>query len=82
MALDLSRIKGISDEVRAKIAKTRTREELNEVIKAEGLTEEQLKATAGGTDKPCNYYCPTFDFNPACPAEDQCFGEACKHLPL
>ena len=82
MALDLSKIKGISDEVKAKIAKTTNREELMDVIKAEGLTEEQMKELAGGSEEPCRYYCPAFDFDPDCPAKGACFAKGCKALPI
>ena len=79
MALDLSKIKGISDEVKAKLAKTTNREELVDVIKAEGLTEEQMKELAGG----CGWRDPA----PGCDLDwcdgfDYCFGEGCKTLPL
>ena len=50
MALDLSKIKGISDEVKAKLAKTTNKDEFDALVKAENLTAEQLNELSGGDD--------------------------------
>ena len=74
MALDLSKIKGISDEVKERLAKAKTGGELKAAIEAEHLSVEQLKELAGGSDCPFHgMFCWT---------DGACFGEACKHLPL
>ena len=70
MAMDLGKIKGISDEVKAKLAKVTNKDEFDALVKAEGLTEEQMKELAGG------------DGYSFCYTEGACFGESCKALPL
>jgi hypothetical protein len=42
MALDFSKIKGISDEVKAKLVKVTNKEEFDALVKAENLSAEQL----------------------------------------
>ena len=74
MALDLSKIKGISDEVKERLAKAKTGGELKAAIEAEQLSKEQLKELAGGSD------CP-FD-GMFCFTDGLCFGESCQNLPI
>ena len=73
MALDLRKIKGISDEVKAKLANVKNKEEMDAVLKAENLTVEQLKDMAGGSEPWCGWDCVT---------EGLCFGARCKALPI
>ena len=77
MAIDLSKIKGISDDVKAKLAKVKNKDEFDALLKAENLSAEQLKALTGGASD-----CRTdwFGFGEEDP--DYCFGKACKALPL
>ena len=80
MALDLSKIKGISDEVKAKLAKVASKDELDAVLKAENLTVEQLNEMAGG-DWGWKDPAPGCDLD-WCVGFDYCFGEGCSTLPL
>ena len=77
MGLDLSKVKGISDDVKAKLAKIKNKDEFDALLKAENLSEEQLKALTGGASD-----CRTdwFGFGEEDP--NYCFGEACQTLPL
>ncbi len=78
MALDLSKIKGISDEVKAKLVKIKNKDEFDALVKAENLSAEQLKELSGGG----------IPFGPDCP-EDWCGGFdnscvtlGCNRLPF
>ena len=59
---------GISEELKAKIAKCHSRNELEELIKEENVTlnEEQLDAVSGGGCTPCSWECLT----EGCPSYD------------
>ena len=57
MSIDLSKIKGLSDEVKEKLAKVTNKEELDAVLNAENLSEEQLKELSGGDDGCWVNYC-------------------------
>ena len=74
MALDFSKIKGISDEVKAKLAKARNASELNDIVKAENLSDEQVKQIQGGA-------APLGPGTEQCPWDGYCFGESCRTLP-
>ena len=56
--------------MKAKLAKVKSKDEFDALVKAEGLTEEQMKELAGG------------DGYSFCYTEGACFGESCKALPL
>ena len=67
MSIDLSKIKGISDEVKEKLAKVTNKEEFDALVEAENLSADQLKElTGGGDDCACDLpgwftpECPTF----------------------
>lgn len=77
MALDLSRINGISDDVKAKLAKVKNKDEFDALLKAENLNAEQLKALTGGASD-----CRTDWFGFGEEEPNYCFGEACQALPL
>ena len=77
MALDLSKIKGISDEVKAKLAKVKNKDEFDALLKAENLNAEQLKALTGGASD-----CRTDWFGFGEEEPNYCFGEACQALPM
>ena len=70
MAIDLSKIKGISDDVKAKLAKIKNKDEFDALVKAENLSAEQLNELSGGG----------IPFGPDCP-EDWCFSRDCRTLP-
>ena len=40
MALDLGKIKGISDDIKRKLAQAKNADELNDIVKAANLTDE------------------------------------------
>ena len=74
MALDWSKIKGISDDVKAKLAKVKNKDEFDALVKAENLSAEQLNELSGGI------------FGPDCPGDwcdafDYCIGKDCRTLP-
>ena len=73
MGLDLSKIKGISDDVKAKLANVKNKEEMDAVLKAENLTIEQLREMNGGireSDPECKLE----------PCYDLCDGLGCGRL--
>ena len=80
MAFDLSKIKGISDDVKAKLAKVKSRDEFDALVKAENLSAEQLKELVGGGEQPsCSWNsCPP-DLD--CLGNGGCFTESCRTLP-
>ena len=47
MSID-EKLKGLSDELKAKLEACKTKEELEALIKAEALTDEQLEVVSGG----------------------------------
>ena len=53
MAFDLSKIKGISDDVKMKLTKVKNKEEFEALVKAENLSVEQLKELSGGISDDC-----------------------------
>ena len=67
MAIDLSKIKGISDDVKAKLAKVTNKDEFDALVKAENLSAEQLNELSGGGMTDC--------------PEDWCFTRDCRTLP-
>ena len=78
MALDLSKIKGISDDVKAKLVKVKSKDEFDSLVKAENLSAEQLNELSGGG----------IPFGPGCPEDwcggfdDSCTTAGCNRLPL
>ena len=77
MGLDWSKVKGISDDVKAKLVKIKNKDEFDALVKAENLSAEQLKELSGGG----------IPFGPDCP-EDWCGGfdnscvpAGCNRLP-
>ena len=72
MAIDLSKIKGISDDIKRKLAQAKNVDELNDIVKAASLSEEQVKEIQGGVNGPGTAECPW---------EGYCFGESCQTLP-
>ena len=79
MAIDLSKIKGISDDVKAKLAKVKSKDEFDALVKAENLSAEQLKELAGGEQRSCSWNsCPP---DVDCLGKGACFTESCRTLP-
>ena len=80
MAIDLSKIKGISDDVKAKLAKVKTKDEFDALVKAENLTAEQLNELSGGEQSSCSWNsCPP---DVDCLGKGACFAKGCKALPI
>ena len=72
MALDLSKIKGISDDVKAKLGMVKNQKDLDALVKAENLSEDQLKELSGGEEPLTCSTLPAFDWCPefvCCPID-------------
>ena len=66
--MDAKNVKGVSKELMDKLSKASSKEEVNDLLKSENLTVEQLKEMSGGSN-PCDC------------GGGYCFGESCKWLP-